>query len=112
MTRCPFGLSDKTLQALSKHVQQQLLPAVDEDEEEDSTAAILPLDTVEDAIKSVARRVNYGLDNPLDGGRAPAAWHIWRWEVSDECRDWLPKNAKEKVENRLRERLQVRPSAR
>ncbi|KAL1947649.1 hypothetical protein VTO73DRAFT_13373 [Trametes versicolor] len=100
--------SDKTLQALSKHVQQQLLPAVDEDEEEDSTAAILPLDTVEDAIKSVAKRVNYGLDNPLDGGRAPAAWHIWRWEVSDECRDWLPKNTKEKVENRLRERLQAK----
>ncbi|KAI0336329.1 hypothetical protein GY45DRAFT_1315657 [Cubamyces sp. BRFM 1775] len=100
--------SDKTLQALSKHVQQQLLPAVDEDEEQDDTATILPLDTVEDAIKSIARRVNYGLESPPDGGKVPAAWLIWRWEVSDPYRDWLPKNAREKVDTRIRERLQAR----
>ncbi|KAI0361890.1 hypothetical protein OH77DRAFT_1499732 [Trametes cingulata] len=100
--------SDKTLQALSKHVQEQLLPAVDEDEEDDSTAAILPLSAVEDAIKSVAKRVNYGLDSPADGVKVPAAWLIWRWEVVDECRDWLPKNAREKVDNRLRERQQAK----
>ena len=29
-------LSDKTLQALSKHIQQELSPAMDEDEDEDS----------------------------------------------------------------------------
>ncbi|KAI9064229.1 hypothetical protein FKP32DRAFT_1591658 [Trametes sanguinea] len=100
--------SDKSLQALSKHVQQQLLPAVDEDEEEDTTASILPLETVEDAIKSVAKRVNYGLEAPAGGGKVPAAWLIWRWEVCDSCRDWLPKNAREKAENRLRERQQAR----
>ncbi|KAI0374685.1 hypothetical protein BV20DRAFT_986430 [Pilatotrama ljubarskyi] len=100
--------SDKTLQALSKHVQEQLLPAVDEDEEDDSATAILPLAAVEDAIKSIAKRVNYGLECPADGLKVPAAWLIWRWEVLDACRDWLPKNAKEKVDNRLRERQQAK----
>ncbi|KAI0781133.1 hypothetical protein BD413DRAFT_21920 [Trametes elegans] len=101
--------SDKTLQALSKHVQQQLLPAVDEEEDEDDTAAaILPLEAVEDAIKSMAKRVNYGLDNPAEGGKVPAAWLLWRWELSDSCREWLPRNAKEKVDNRLRERQQAK----
>ncbi|KAH9901194.1 hypothetical protein C8Q73DRAFT_752237 [Cubamyces lactineus] len=100
--------SDKTLQALSKHIQQQLLPAMDEDEDEEDIAAILPLDTVEDAIKSIARRVNYGLESPPEGGKVPASWLIWRWEVSDPYRDWLPKNAREKVDARIRERLQAR----
>ncbi|KAI0637175.1 hypothetical protein C8Q77DRAFT_1190004 [Trametes polyzona] len=104
--------SDKTLQALAKHVQQQLSPAVDEDEEEDNTASVLPLEAIEDAIKSVAKRVNYGLDNPTEGGKVPAAWLIWRWEVTDECRDWLPKNAREKAENRLRERQQAKNDVR
>ncbi|KAI0807211.1 hypothetical protein C8Q74DRAFT_46269 [Fomes fomentarius] len=101
--------SDKTLQALCKHVQQELLPAVDEDEEEDSTIpAVLPLETVESAIQTVARRVNYGLDTPEAGGKVPAAWLLWRWEVTDQCREWLPKAAKEKVDNRLRERQQAK----
>lgn len=100
--------SDKTLQALCKHVQQELSPAVDEDEEEDSTIpAVLPLETVESAIQTVARRVNYGLDAPEAGGKVPAAWLLWRWEVTDQYREWLPKAAKEKVDNRLRERQQV-----
>ena len=81
---------------------------MDEDEEEDNTSAILPIATVEDAIKSVAKRVNYGLDSPVEGAKVPAAWLIWRWEVLESCRDWLPKNAREKVENRYTERQQVR----
>ncbi|KAI0670574.1 hypothetical protein C8Q78DRAFT_1145923 [Trametes maxima] len=104
--------SDKTLQALSKHVQQQLLPAVDEDEEEDTIPTLLPLEAVEEAIKSIAKRVNYGLDTPTDGGKVPAAWLIWRWEVSDLYRDWLPKNAREKADNRFRERQQVKADVR
>ncbi|KAI0721577.1 hypothetical protein C8T65DRAFT_799984 [Cerioporus squamosus] len=101
--------SDKTLQALSKHIQQELSPAVDEDEEEDcKTPTILPLETVEEAIKSVAKRVNYGLENTGEGGKVPAAWLIWRWEVSDNCRDWLPKAAREKADNRSRERQQAK----
>lgn len=106
---CSPRYSDKTLQALSKHLQQELTPAVDEDEEEDSnTPTILPLETVEEAIKAVAKRVNYGLDNPGEAGKVPAAWLIWRWEVSDNYRDWLPKTAREKADNRFRERQQVR----
>ena len=81
---------------------------MDEDEEEDNTSAILPIATGEDAIKSVAKRVNYGLDSPAEGAKVPAAWLIWRWEVLESCRDWLPKNAREKVENRYKERQQVR----
>ncbi|PIL23817.1 hypothetical protein GSI_13568 [Ganoderma sinense ZZ0214-1] len=100
--------SDKTLPALSKHIQQELLPTMDEDEEEDGTPTILPLETVEHTIKSVAKRINYGLDSPVEGGKVPAAWLIWRWEVSDSCHDWLPKNAREKVENRWRERQQLK----
>ncbi|CDO70716.1 hypothetical protein BN946_scf184798.g31 [Trametes cinnabarina] len=103
--------SDKNLQALSKHVQQQLLPAVDEDEEENLHASVLPLHAVEAAIKSVAKRVNYGLDAPAGGAKVPAAWLIWRWEVCDSCRDWLPKNAWEKVDNRFRERQQAKEDA-
>lgn len=100
--------SDKTLQALSKYVQQELSPPVDEDEEENNAPAILPLDTIEDAVKSLARRVNYGLDSPTEGGKVPAAWSIWRWEVKECFRGWLPKAAREKVDNRFRERQQVR----
>ncbi|RPD65935.1 hypothetical protein L227DRAFT_606090 [Lentinus tigrinus ALCF2SS1-6] len=101
--------SDKTLQALSKHIQQELSPAIDEDEDEGSNMpTILPLETVEEAIKSVANRVNYGLDAPAEGGKVPAAWLIWRWEVLDVRRDWLPKTAREKVDNRFRERQQVK----
>lgn len=103
-----FSRSDKTLSALSKHIQQELLPTMDEDEEEYRTPTILPLEVVEHAVKSVAKRVNYGLDSPLEGGKVPASWLIWRWEVSDLGRDWLPKNAREKVDNRWRERQQVR----
>ncbi|RDX48339.1 hypothetical protein OH76DRAFT_668083 [Lentinus brumalis] len=105
--------SDKTLQALSKHLQQELTPAVDEDEEEDgNTPAILPLETVEEAIKAVAKRVNYGLDNPGEAGKVPAAWLIWRWEVFDKYRDWLPKTAREKADNRFRERQQAKSDVR
>ena len=49
---------------------------MDEDEEEEDTAAILPLDTVEDAIKSIARRVNYGLESPPEGGKEIGRAHV------------------------------------
>ncbi|KAH9946279.1 uncharacterized protein BXZ73DRAFT_86440 [Epithele typhae] len=101
--------SDKTLQALSKHVQQELLPVVDEDDE-DATAvpAILPTDVLEAAVRTIAKRVNYGLDPPVEGSKVPAAWHIWRWEVQETYRGWLPKAVREKAENRTRERQQLK----
>ncbi|KAG6841668.1 hypothetical protein C0991_008306 [Blastosporella zonata] len=98
--------SDKTLPALSKHIRQELLPTQDDDEGEEATTraqAALPLSIVETALKLVMQRNNYGLDG-LSGGKAPAAVCVWRWEVMDQHRDWLPKNAWEKAESRMAER--------
>lgn len=95
-------------------MQHELLPAQDEDDEEinEAVLASLPLDVVEKAIKSVATRVNYGLDasaipNAPVSAKLPAGWQIWRWEVKEEFRDWLPKNAKDKAAARIAERQQV-----
>ncbi|OCH95613.1 hypothetical protein OBBRIDRAFT_883869 [Obba rivulosa] len=102
--------SDKTLLALTKHIQHELLPIEDEEDEEASALAskALPLNVVENAIKSVANRNNYGLDSLEGGEKVPAALLIWKWEVKDEYRDWLPKAAREKVETRLAERRQAK----
>jgi chromatin assembly factor 1 subunit A len=100
--------SDKTLSALSKHIRHELMPTQDEDEEYDNSPALaaLPLSAVEIAIKCVVQRNNYGLDG-IGGTRAPAALCVWRWEVKEQHRDWLPKNAREKAEIRAAERVQV-----
>ncbi|KAG5651779.1 hypothetical protein H0H81_007418 [Sphagnurus paluster] len=102
--------SDRTLAALSKHIRHELLPTQDDEEGREggtSTAMdALPLSAVETAIKSLMRRNNYGLDG-IGGGRVPAAVCVWRWEVKDQHRDWLPKNARDKAEGRLAERIQA-----
>lgn len=89
---------------------QQLLPTEDEDEDDGSTptpaSTALPLTVVEGCIKLILTRNNYGLD-AINGAKPPAAVCIWRWEVKECLRDWLPKNAREKAELRLAERLQV-----
>ncbi|KAI0928366.1 hypothetical protein AcW1_005632 [Taiwanofungus camphoratus] len=105
--------SDKSLQALSKHVQHELLPAQDDDDETSKTS-LLPLKTeaVEQAIKSIASRNDYGLECIPGEGKVPAALHIWRWEVKDEFRNWLPKAAREKAEVRLAERCQAKKDVR
>jgi len=95
---------------LAKHIHHELLPTLDEDDEENSaviTAAALPINAVEDAIKSVLTRNNYGLDAPL-GVKLPAAVCVWRWEVRNEHTEWLPKNSREKAEARRAERVTVR----
>lgn len=51
-------------------------------------------------------RTNYGLDAPL-GYKLPSTVCVWRWEVRDAYRDWLPRSAKEKAETRIAERVQV-----
>ncbi|GLB35372.1 putative chromatin assembly factor 1 subunit A [Lyophyllum shimeji] len=102
--------SDKTLAALSKHIRQELLPTQDDDEDHNGGATALealPLSAVENAIKTVTQRNNYGLDG-IGGGKAPAAVCVWRWEVKEQHRDWLPKNAREKAESRLSERVQAK----
>lgn len=111
----PRNFSDKTLAALSKHIQQELLPAQDEDDEEGckEIQAALPLELIEKAVKGIATRVNYGLDVskipqvPL-GAKIPVAWQVWRWELKDEYREWLPKASRDKALVRLCERRQVR----
>lgn len=104
--------SDKGLQALCRHIQQELIPAQDEDDEEACkvVAQALPLDLLEKTIKSLASRQNYGLDSSCSNGKVPAAWQTWRWEVKDEYRCWLPKAAQEKIQTRFLERQQVRVS--
>ena len=67
---------------------------------------MLPLNTVEAAIKSVVQRNNYGLDS-IGGIKVPAALCVWRWEVKEQHRDWLPKNVREKAEVRAAERVRV-----
>ncbi|KAG5354202.1 hypothetical protein C0989_003715 [Termitomyces sp. Mn162] len=101
--------SDKTLPALTKHIRQEMLPTQDDDEGGGVMVAqaALPLNAVETAIKAVMQRNNYGLDG-IGGGKAPAAVCVWRWEVKDQHRDWLPKNAREKAEIRLAERVQAK----
>jgi len=94
---------------LSKHIHHELLPTLDDEEDEGlakSTAAALPLSLVEKVIDEVLIRKNYGLEAPL-GVRLPAAVSVWRWEVRSEHWDWLPKNSREKAESRQAERSQV-----
>lgn len=73
----------------------------------------MPLDVIERSVKALAVRTNYGLDtaripNASAGAKVPVAWQIWRWEVKEEFREWLPKASREKVLARLGERKQVR----
>jgi chromatin assembly factor 1 subunit A len=98
--------SDKTLSALSKHILQELLPVQDEDDDK-NVPPPLTLQVVESGIKSVANRNNYGLDG-MPGVKAPAAVCVWRWEAKPAHLDWLPKNAREKADNRIAERVQAR----
>ncbi|KAJ7172649.1 chromatin assembly factor 1 subunit A-domain-containing protein [Mycena filopes] len=98
--------SDKTVSALSKHILQELLPVQDEDDEQNLPPP-LTLPVVESGIKSVANRNNYGLDG-IPGVKAPAAVCVWRWEVKPAHLDWLPKNARDKAENRIAERVQAK----
>jgi chromatin assembly factor 1 subunit A len=107
-------LSDKTAAVLAKHIRSELLPVQDEDEDDFNSgradvSASLPLPVVEAAIKSILSRINYGLDAPQGMGKLPASLCVWRWEVKDEHRGWLPRAARDKTDARLAERVQVGP---
>jgi chromatin assembly factor 1 subunit A len=108
---CFHILSDKTLSALVKHVHRELLPTQEDGEDGDasssSASSALSLNVVEAAIKAIVARHNYGLDGIPGGGKPPAAVCVWRWEVKEQHRDWLPKIARAKAEIRLAERAQV-----
>ncbi|KAJ8597869.1 hypothetical protein M405DRAFT_778944 [Rhizopogon salebrosus TDB-379] len=101
--------SDKGLVPLAKHIRSEILPSFDEEDSSrrERISTILPLLVVEHTIQSLMVRTNYGLDGPL-GHRLPSIVCVWRWEVRDAYRDWLPKSAKEKAETRITERIQAK----
>ena len=96
--------SDKTIMALSKHIQQELVPD-DDDEGSDCPASILPLVAIEGVVKLLATRVNYGIESPL--AKTPAALCVWRWELNQDYLPFLPKVSRDKVDARLADRIQV-----
>ncbi|KAI6127817.1 chromatin assembly factor 1 subunit A-domain-containing protein [Pisolithus croceorrhizus] len=93
--------SDKSATALAKQIRQG---EVDE-AYRTTLEACLPVSAIEHAIKTIMKRVNYGLDCH-SVQRPPAAICVWRWEVQDSFKDWLPKSARETVETRTTERAQ------
>lgn len=101
--------SDKTALALAKQIRLTLLPGKGEVDEayRMSLESCLPLPVVEHAIKMIMMRVNYGLEC-LVGQKTPAAVCIWRWEVQDAYKDWLPKSSRDVAEARLAERHQAK----
>jgi hypothetical protein len=103
LTRGKRVPSDKTIAGLSKHIQQELVP--DDDDDTGCSASILPLSTIEDVVKLLATRVNYGIESPLT--KTPAALCVWRWELNQEYLSFLPKVSREKVDARLADRIQV-----
>ncbi|KAH9171528.1 hypothetical protein EDB89DRAFT_2243493 [Lactarius sanguifluus] len=94
--------SDKTIATLSKHIQQELTP--DDDDDTDCSVPVLPLSAIEDVVKLLANRVNYGIECPLV--KTPAALCVWRWELNQEYISFLPKVSREKVDARLADRIQ------
>lgn len=96
--------SDKTIVALSKHIQQELDPDNDDDDSE-CPASILPLSAIEGVVKLLATRVNYGIESPL--AKTPAALCVWRWELNQDYLPFLPKVSRDKVDARLADRIQV-----
>jgi chromatin assembly factor 1 subunit A len=95
--------SDKTIAALSKHIQQELAP--DDEDDINCPASILPLSIIEDVVKLLATRINYGIESSLT--KTPAALCVWRWELKQEYLGFLPKVSREKVDARRVDRLQV-----
>ncbi|KAI6028453.1 chromatin assembly factor 1 subunit A-domain-containing protein [Pisolithus orientalis] len=100
--------SDKSAAALAKQMRSTLLPGQGEVDEAYRTAleSCLPLSAIEHAIKTVMKRVNYGLDCH-SVQKPPATICVWRWEVQDAFKDWLPKSARETAEARMTERVQA-----
>ncbi|KIY51040.1 hypothetical protein FISHEDRAFT_38332, partial [Fistulina hepatica ATCC 64428] len=102
--------SDRSLHILAKYIIALLMPDKEEEEDDGESQHALPSVThnaIENAIQTVANRVNYGLDAP-ENCKAPTAVCIWRWEIRDQFRQYLPKNVRDKAEHRLSERVQAK----
>lgn len=105
LTRHKRDFSDRTITALSNYIQQGLIP--DDEEDSDNADSILPLNAIEDVVKRLATRVNYGIESSL--AKTPAALCVWRWELKQEYLGFLPRVSREKVDARLADRIRVRP---
>ena len=97
------AFSDKTITSLSKYIQLELAP--DGGDDVDCSACMLPLSVIEDVVKLLATRVNYGIGSAPT--KTPAALCVWRWELKEEYFGFLPRVSREKVETRLADRIQV-----
>ncbi|KAK0459570.1 chromatin assembly factor 1 subunit A-domain-containing protein [Desarmillaria tabescens] len=97
--------SDKSLQVIARHIKQELLPV--QDDEDRDVSACLPVAAVEAVIKSTMNRNNYGLD-ALPGVKLPSSSCVWRWEMKEQYKDWLPKAVREKTEARIAERVEAK----
>ena len=104
LTRRQRDFSDRTITALSKYIQQELTP--DDEEDIDNSASVLTLNAIEDVVKRLATRVNYGIESSI--AKTPAALCVWRWELKQEYLSFLPRVSREKVDARLADRIQVR----
>lgn len=101
-----YTYSDKPITTLVKTLQTLLLPpnlATSSQKSETEDLQRLTPSVVEYAIKTVAERVNYGINT--DSEKPPAALSVWRWEVKNN--DWLPKSMSDKVCQRFHERAAV-----
>ncbi|KAI3610383.1 chromatin assembly factor subunit [Moniliophthora roreri] len=102
--------SDKTLPALARHINSQLLPSEDDDDDAVNAAAasqLLSTTVIEQTIQATMDRKNYGLESDLTN-KLPTSVCVWRWEAKEPYKDCLPKNAQEKVASRLAERVKAK----
>ncbi|KAG1826950.1 uncharacterized protein BJ212DRAFT_1474155 [Suillus subaureus] len=86
---------------LAKHIRSELLPSFDEDDDSsrESISVALPL-------------IDKLWPGWSIGYKLPPIVCVWRWEVKDDYRDWLPKSAKERAEARIAERVQAKTDLR
>lgn len=99
---------------MSKHIHDALKPLGEESSTSGSDtpvtfSTILPQSVVEVAISHIANRINYGLDGP---GKIPASLSLWRWEVKENHRGWLPSSVQDKLQTRRLERQQAKEDLR
>ncbi|GJJ12192.1 hypothetical protein Clacol_006433 [Clathrus columnatus] len=93
--------SDKTLAALTKSLLTLLFPTASS--LSSPPEASIRTQAVEEAIKNVADRVNYGVTSEQEN--LPPSCAVWRWEVKDYR--WLPEVIQVSASTRLAERKQA-----
>lgn len=104
--------SDKTAPELAKLIRATLLPeghqALNQVGDDGQALDVLPVPVLQNAIQSIAQRVNYGIDAPSETTILPSL-QLWRWEVNDLS--LLPKENLDKLIARRDERVQAKQQA-